>query len=282
MSGSSAELALMSIVGFTRRTYILGPKDVPNLEKFATLNNLSLSDILDHIEMVQNYSVIQNLTVLYYYIKETCFLFQKCHEVIDKYQFGLDLFHCNIDSCPGWRRVRTVHGTCCSFNHYPIETKLNASILNQAGKFGGMNILFRSLEGGLNLIIAQPKEYITFSNGVYSLLPGFDNYFRLYLTSDIISKYFEKLPLKSRQCMLSRDLGPILMFRSRCTLVCKMEYIYSVCGCHPYYMPFIIEKSKSIGNCTIKDLICFRNRTGKSIENFSFVQKRESFKSCSM
>lgn len=106
---------------------------------------------------------------------------------------------------------------------------------------------------------------------MFSLLPGFNNHFRLYLTNYITTSHFKSLPLKSRHCLLPHDLGSSLVHRSRCTLVCAMEFIYQVCGCHPYYMPILLEKSKSIRNCTILDLYCIRNRTGKHLRvGFSF------------
>lgn len=207
---------------------------------------------------------------------EVIFLLQKCNEAIQEYRYGIKMFECNINGCPGWSQTATVHGTCCSFNYFPLA-KERASVLNQAGNLGGMNILFggknATAEGafdsktsitGLNLIISEPGSFITLSSEMFSLTADFDNYFRIYLSNDAVSSDYESLPLKLRQCFLSRDMHTnTIASRSRCTLVCTMEITHRECGCHPYHLPFITHTSKTIRNCTINDLNCIRSKTGE-------------------
>lgn len=45
----------MSIHGFTHRTYVIRSTDVSIMDEFATINNLTLSDILNNTEMVDNF-----------------------------------------------------------------------------------------------------------------------------------------------------------------------------------------------------------------------------------
>lgn len=186
-----------------------------------------------------------------------------------KFRYGIEMFECTSNDCPGWKLIPTVYGTCCSFNFHPLS-KWSASVLNQAGKFGGMNILFSDSgqnmpPSGISIIISQPGSFITrfLDQDMFPLIPGYDNYFRLYLNLQDISPFFKHLPLKSRQCMLPVDGPPSAYFRSRCILICITEAIYRECGCHPYFMPIIKENSKIFRNCTIKDLLCFANRTSE-------------------
>lgn len=180
-----------------------------------------------------------------------------------KYRYGIEYFDCTAKSCPGWKETQTVHGPCCSFNYQPLA-KQNAIVSNQAGKLSGMNILFSGydLPSSLTVIFSQPGEFITLYSEVYALIPKFDNYFRIYSTNVMVTKHFEGLPIKSRKCMLPndmRDMAPSLVFRSRCIRICRMKLIYKECECHPYYMPFALQ-TKSIRNCTIKDLTCIRSK----------------------
>lgn len=180
-----------------------------------------------------------------------------------KYRHGIEYFDCNATNCPGWKETRTVHGPCCSFNYHPLA-KENARIFNQAGKLSGMNILFsgNDLPSSLTVIFSQPGAFITLYSEVYALITKFDNYFRIYLTNDVVTKRFEGLPVKYRKCVLPsdmRDMAPSLVFRSRCILTCVMELINQECECHPYYMPIAFQ-TQSIRNCTIKDLTCIRKK----------------------
>lgn len=192
------------------------------------------------------------------------FLSQDCDDFITKFRYGDALFNCTKGYCPGWRKIRSFYGTCCSYNYHP-NNKCNASVLNQAEKLSGMSILFSrpGYSTGVKLLLSQPGSYITHFTDSFSVIPEFDNYFRIYLINEILTAAFQNLPLKHRRCMQPGDMDNFMYIRSRCILVCTAEAMYRECGCHPYFIPSITEISKTHRNCTVNDLLCFKYETGK-------------------
>lgn len=184
---------------------------------------------------------------------------------MQKYRYGMDVFDCRRGNCPGWKRMETIHGICCVFNYHP-GAKQNASVLNQAGKLGGMNILFsgkNAASEGVTLIITRPGSFVTHLADLFTLVPGFDNYFRLYLTHDIYTSYYEKLSVKLRRCFTAADGEKSLVFQTRCLLVCAAKKLHEICNCHPYFLPILEPEDKSFRSCTVADLMCVRYRAGK-------------------
>lgn len=196
-----------------------------------------------------------------------------------KYRYGKEIFECRPGNCPGWQRVTTVHGTCCAFNYHPLG-KANASVLNQEGLLGGMDILFAGEEAsslGAILIITQPGSYITHSVESFNIVPGFDNFFGLYLTNEIYSSDYEKLPLRLRRCFLVSDGKPSLVFQTRCLLLCAAKNAHDKCNCHPYFLPIIEPAHKSVRSCNVGDTMCIRTKAGikmysKSLESSFILQ----------
>lgn len=183
-----------------------------------------------------------------------------------RYRFDNKLVDCKPESCPKWQKISSVFGACCSFNFYPKpSSRLNATIINQVGKLGGMTILFSSKHlpaSGLSLIITNPGGYIMPYDSASTLFPGFENFFRLYFKRYLFHPNFEHAPYKTRRCMLSRRNDDRWNSYSWCILNHTLEIIYKECDCHPYYMPNVTEKSASMRNCTVKDLLCFRDKPG--------------------
>lgn len=171
---------------------------------------------------------------------------------------------CEPDNCPGWTKTTTPYGTCCSFNYFPMAP-LSASVLNQSGKFGALHIIFSGrniADTGLMLIVAQSNAFITHYDNSLPIFPGFDNFFGIHSLKDTGTSQFQNLPLKYRQCMMPTDGDSNHIARSRCMLLCATEIIYKECACHPYFMPNFQEPSKSIRNCDVRDLLCFRDKPG--------------------
>lgn len=56
----------MSIHGFTHRTYVIRSTDVSIMDEFSTINNLTLSDILNNTEMVDKFET--NLNFFFFYL----------------------------------------------------------------------------------------------------------------------------------------------------------------------------------------------------------------------
>lgn len=142
---------------------------------------------------------------------------------------------------------------------------LQSSVLNQANKLGGMHILFSRDENssGVKLLISPPRSYVTHFTDIFSIIPDFDNFFQIYIRNEILTNAFQKLPLKSRRCVLPGDMEDLMYLRSRCVLICIAEEMYTNCGCHLYFIQAITLKSKTHRDCTFKDLLCFKNQTGK-------------------
>lgn len=177
-----------------------------------------------------------------------------------------DLYDCTPYDCPRWQKILTVYGACCSFNYYPTpEAKLNATVLNQFGELGGLNILLSSQhlpDSGISLIISRPGGYIMHYSEKIALVPGFDNFFSFYVNKFSSHSNFASLDFESRRCMLPQEDDRWKSI-SWCTLSYTLEAIYKECGCHPYYMPNRTKESATKRKCTVKDLNCFRYTPGK-------------------
>lgn len=187
-----------------------------------------------------------------------------------KYAFDGITHDCTSNSCHGWQKVSTILGTCCSFNYYPIALP-NVTVINQAGKFSGIQILFSSKKlptSGLSLIISYAGEYITPYDNAFKLFPGFDNYFRLDLEKIIPHPQFKRLSMKSRRCVLPTDGTDAGFYRSWCTLICIVQNIYQECDCHPFNLPVLTQKSASMRKCTVDDLRCFREKYDGKVLTF--------------
>lgn len=189
---------------------------------------------------------------------------------MQKYRYGTtDIIDCRPGNCPGWKRLETIHGTCCTFNYHPLK-KSNASILNQIGILGGMNILFAGRDAtteGVSLIITKPGSFITHSSEIFNLIPGYDNFFRLHLTHDTFSSDYKNLPVSLRRCFTISDGKPSLVFQTRCWLVCAAANAHEKCDCHPYFLPIIEPAHKSVRSCDISDLMCIRNKAGITMDS---------------
>lgn len=187
-----------------------------------------------------------------------------------KYTFDGITHDCSSDSCAGWRKVSSILGTCCSFNYHPIALP-NVTVINQAGKFSGIQILFSSKNlptFGLSLVISYAGEYITPYDSVFKLFPRFDNFFRLDLEKIISHPRFNSLSMESRRCVLPTDGTDAGFYRSWCTLICIVENIYKECGCHPFCMPILTQRSASMRKCTVNDLTCFRQKYNGKLRTF--------------
>lgn len=191
---------------------------------------------------------------------------------MQKYRYGTtDVYNCSAGSCPGWERLSTIYGTCCAFNYHPFG-KSSASVLNQVGILGGVNILFGGKDAtsdGVVMIITKPGSFITHSSEMFHLIPGFDNFFRLHLIHDTYSSDYERLPVRLRRCFSASDGRPSLVFQSRCLFVCAAETAHDQCDCHPYFLPIIEPSHQSIRSCNMSDLICIRNKAGITMDSRS-------------
>lgn len=161
----------------------------------------------------------------------------------------------------------TIYGACCSFNYSPLDLQ-NVIVINQASQFSGIHILFAGQNipnTGINLIISFAGEFITPYDSTFKLFPGCDNFFRLQLEKILTHQYFDRLSFKSRRCVSPTDGSDIGFYRSWCIMTCLLENIYKECDCHPFQLPILTQRSANMRKCTVKDLICFRTKTGKLI-----------------
>lgn len=193
------------------------------------------------------------------------FEIKECHDFIHRYQFADQIVECENENCPGWEKSFTNFGACCSFNYSPLNVS-NVIILNQADKFGGLNILLAGeevLNEGVMLYLTPAGEFITSESMAFLLIPVYDNFFRIYARSDIVSTHYSNLGVKIRKCFLPEDGDPVLVNQHRCRLACATRAAYQLCQCHPFFMAFIEEDSKHMRNCTLNDLACLTNTSGE-------------------
>lgn len=148
-------------------------------------------------------------------------------------------------------------------------------VLNQADKLSGLNILISGeevLNEGVMMYITPSGTFITSESVAFLVIPGYDNFFRIYARSDIVSRHYSNLNVKTRKCFLSEDANEILVDQNRCRLDCSTKAAYKLCQCHPFFLPFIEEDSRKTRNCTLADLSCLRNTSGMIKSNIHFYQ----------
>lgn len=148
---------------------------------------------------------------------------------------------------------------------------------NEWGKRSGVSILINSqlvTRSGFNVFIHQSADYITKATPIFSLIPRYEHFVRIYPRCNKPDKQFLRLPYESRHCLLPNDKDLALFRQSRCRLLELTKTIHQECGCHPYFMP-ILEKTE-IRNCTARDIGCFKYDSGNSTttENFYLIEIR--------
>lgn len=255
------ESAIQSLTGFTQYRDVSTNEDVSILNAFIALNNLTLSELMERINMV----CIEKTFKLIRIADFGCDFFQNCHDFILRYYILGETVDCTRDSCPLWQKILTVYGACCSFNYYPpFISRLNATKINQVGQLSGLSILFSSEkfpDSGLSLIITNAGAYVMPYNNMFTLFPGFDNFFNFGVKRYGFHPNFRRLTFQSRRCMISNS-DKRLRSRSYCVLNYTLEIIYKECKCHPYYIPHLSADKPLLRNCTVNDLLCFRHEPG--------------------
>lgn len=190
-----------------------------------------------------------------------------CGDYIVNYRFDTKQFDCTPETCGGWNIISTIYGMCCSFNFHPNNTS-QTYYSNDWGKGTGISIIFTSntaTKSGFNVFIHHCTEYVTKATSIFPLIPGYENFIRIWPQYDRVSKHYLGLPLEQRKCFLSTDRNLKLFRQSRCRLFGFATAIYKNCGCHPYFMPSFENNHTSIRNCTIMDIHCFSHNSGNNL-----------------
>lgn len=146
---------------------------------------------------------------------------------------------------------------------------------NEWGKRSGVSVIFgdegdATTRSGFNVFIHHPAEYITKATRIFSLIPEHEHFIRIYPRSNKPSEYFLSLPYESRRCLLPHERDLTLFRQSRCRLLELSKAIHQVCGCHPYFMPILTDTFKTIRNCTVHDIDCFKYDSSKTVTEIGF------------
>ncbi|CAK9800138.1 Sodium channel protein Nach [Anthophora plagiata] len=264
----------------------------------ANISRLSYDEILDMISQLGDlydsefitqkrfYRIDQLLTVFYdgyYSITDVMKrLTPQCSSILLKCRF-----HGEERNCSDLFDFRkTQDGFCCTFN-YAVkgdDTPLNNGInhrmepmkVEKLTEDGGLTVLLEPFlddyfypifpSAGWKVTIFNPFDYPDVaSGGVFEILisPKMHRSVEIQAIMFYSSRSIVPFPVEKRDCVFADEMITLRHFYtySDCIVDCKIEDIWKLCGCIPFYLPN--RESRRV--CNLEDVACLSQHKSRWI-----------------
>ncbi|CAK9806122.1 Sodium channel protein Nach [Anthophora quadrimaculata] len=264
----------------------------------ANISRLSYDEILDMISQLGDlydsefitqkrfYRIDQLLTVFYdgsYSITDVMKrLTPQCSSILLKCRF-----HGEERNCSDLFDFRkTQDGFCCTFN-YAVkgdDTPLNNGInhrmepmkVEKLTEDGGLTVLLEPFlddyfypifpSAGWKVTIFNPFDYPDMtSGGVFETLvsPKMHRSVEIQAIMFYSSRSILSFPVEKRDCVFADEMVTLRAFYtySDCIVDCRIEDIWKLCGCIPFYLPN--RESRRV--CNLEDVACLSQHKSKWI-----------------
>ncbi|KOC68351.1 Sodium channel protein Nach [Habropoda laboriosa] len=264
----------------------------------ANISRLSYDEILDMISQLGDlydsefitqkrfYRIDQLLTVFYdgyYNITDVMKrLTPQCSSILSKCHF-----HSAERNCTDIFQFRkTQDGFCCTFNYAikgddtPLDTGINHRMepikVQKLTEDGGLTVLLEPFlddyfypifpSAGWKVMIFNPFDYPDMtSGGVLDILISPKMYRSVEIQAIMFysSRRIISYPVDKRDCVFADEMVTLRAFYtySDCIVDCKMEDMWKLCGCIPFYLPN--RESRRV--CNLEDVPCLSQHKSRWI-----------------
>lgn len=160
-------------------------------------------------------------------------------------------------------------GMCCSLNYYPENAQHPSFRATSFGPHGGLTVIGSArrlmpdgrsgviFSRGFMTLMHRPFDYAVEGNQLNLLEVGAVTSIGVYVTLTNADASVLALSQDVRHCVEQDDLTG-----ATCAVRCTREFVYTACGCHPFYLPRPLDATgpESVSwqrECDALDAVCF-------------------------